>query len=48
MEIIDQNYGFALYHTNIPKKFRSSTQELQVPSIGDRGIVFVGKVDSFL
>ena len=44
MEEMDQNYGFALYHTKIPKKFLSSIQELQVPSLGDRGIVFVGKV----
>lgn len=44
MEQIDQNYGFALYHTKIPEKFLSSTQELQVPYLGDRGIVFVGKV----
>ena len=43
MEAIDQNYGFALYRTMIPKKFRSSSQELKVPLIGDRGIVFVGK-----
>ena len=45
MEQIGQNYGFALYRTQIPKVFSQSSVKLTIASLmRDRAIVYVGKV----
>ena len=45
MEQIEQNYGFVLYRTEIPKGFAQSTVTLSFTSVArDRAIIYVGRV----
>ena len=42
-EILKQAYGFVLYRTTIPERFRDPAK-LSIPGLKDRGIVFVNQV----
>ena len=44
MESVGQNYGFLLYHTQIPQKFANTNTELEILGLRDRGIILVGQV----
>ena len=45
MEQIEQNYGFALYQTQIPQQFAQSSVILNISSlVRDRAIIYVGKI----
>ena len=45
MEQIGQNYGFAVYRTQIPKRFAQSKSVLNITNlVRDRAIIFAGKI----